>query len=99
MGRPGDDLKLAAELQATFSTASFPTVQRYVRESALVFPDAEPALRFYATNRIDMIEERTADGSHHARLLPLVRSKIETIIEQEGCFRVPETFGYFMADV
>lgn len=34
-----------------------------------------------------------------ARLLPPVRAKIEAIIEREGCFRVPKSFGYFVADV
>ena len=79
--------------------AVFPTVKRHVQESALVFPDAEPALRFYATNRIDMIEGWDGDGGHRARLLPLVRAKSAAIIEREGSFRVPKSFGYFSADV
>jgi ubiquinone/menaquinone biosynthesis C-methylase UbiE len=79
--------------------AVFPSAERYVQESALVFPEAEPALRFYATNRIDMIEGWSGDTRHRAQLLPLVRSKIEAIIEREGCFRVPKSFGYFVADV
>ncbi|MEA2732553.1 MAG: hypothetical protein QOF70_7028, partial [Acetobacteraceae bacterium] len=58
----------------------FPSVERHVIDSALVFADAEPALRFYATNRIDLIQDRPADGSHRARLLPLVRERIEAII-------------------
>jgi hypothetical protein len=69
------------------------------QEPALVFPDADPALRFYATNRIDMIEGWSGDTGHRARLLPLVRSKVEAIVEREGCFRVPKSFGYFVADV
>ncbi len=77
----------------------FPTVQCHVRDTALVFPDAEPALRFYATNRIDMVEGWQESTGHRARLLPLVRAKIEEIIRQEGVFRVPKSYGYFVADV
>lgn len=79
--------------------AVFPTVQRHVQESALVFREAEPALRFYATNRIDMIEGWERSTEHRGRLLPLVRSKIEAIVEREGCFRVPKSYGYFVADI
>jgi hypothetical protein len=79
--------------------AILPTVECHAQESALVFPEAEPALRFYATNRIDMVEGWSTDASHRARLLPLVRAKIEAIIAREGCFRVPKSFGYFVADV
>jgi SAM-dependent methyltransferase len=77
----------------------FPSVRLHVRDTALVFPDAEPALRFYATNRIDMIEGWAESTEHRARLLPRVRAKIEDIVRQEGCFRVPKTYGFFVADV
>lgn len=79
--------------------AVFPTVECHTQESALVFPEAEPALRFYATNRIDMVEGWQGDGSHRARLLPVVRARIEQIIAQEGSFSVPKSFGYFVATV
>lgn len=71
--------------------AVFPTVERHVRDLALTFPEAEPALRFYATNRIDMIEGWAQRTDHRARLLPLVRAKIEAIIQREGCFRATAT--------
>jgi SAM-dependent methyltransferase len=77
----------------------FPTVQCHVRRTALVFPDPEPALRFYATNRIDMVEGWRESTEHRARLLPLVRAKIEAIIREEGSFRVPKSQGFFVADV
>lgn len=77
----------------------FPSAERRVREGALVFPTVEPALRFYATNRIDAIRDRPADGSHRARLLPLVREQIEMIIAAEGVFRVPKSTGWFVANV
>jgi SAM-dependent methyltransferase len=79
--------------------AVFPTVVCHVQETALVFPDPEPALRFYATNRIDMVEGWQQSTEHRARLLPLVRSEIEAIIAREGAFRVPKSHGYFVADV
>ena len=77
----------------------FPLVERHAIESALVFDDAEPALRFYATNRVDLIEDRPADGSHRARLVPAVRARTDAIIQKEGAFRVPKTWGYFVADL
>jgi ubiquinone/menaquinone biosynthesis C-methylase UbiE len=58
----------------------FPRAERHVVESALVFSTAEPALRFYETSRIDSIRDAPEDGSHRARLLPLVRAKIERIV-------------------
>jgi len=79
--------------------AILPSVRCYSQESALVFPTAEPALRFYATNRIDMVEGWQTDAGHRARLLPLVGAKVESIIAREGCFRVPKSFGYFVAEV
>jgi ubiquinone/menaquinone biosynthesis C-methylase UbiE len=79
--------------------AVFPSAERHVQDSALVFPHAEPALRFYATNRIDMVEGWAEDGGHRARLLPAVRARLEAIIAREGCFRVPKSYGYFVAEV
>lgn len=92
--RPSFNLDHLAEVQAVF-----PTVVRHVIESALVFPEAGPAVRFYATNRIDLVEDAPPDGSHRERLLPRVRAHIEAIIAREGCFRVPKGYGYFVADV
>lgn len=79
--------------------AVFPTAERHVRDLALVFPGPEPALRFYATNRIDMVEGWERSTAHRERLLPLVRAKIEAIIAREGSFRVPKSYGHFVADV
>ena len=86
-----DDLPLVQQ--------AFPVVERYILEGALVFETAEPALRFYATNRIDAIRDRPADGGHRARLLPPVRARIEAIIEREGAFIVPKSVGFFVGDV
>jgi hypothetical protein len=64
--------------------AAFGTVERRVLERALVFETAEPAQRFYATNRIDALRERPADGSHRARLLPRMRERSLAIIGCDG---------------
>ena len=77
----------------------FPSVERHVYPSALVFPAAEPALRFYATSWIDRVRPRPADDSHRQRLLPVVREKMNAIIEQEDVLRIPKSAGYFVADV
>jgi hypothetical protein len=77
----------------------FPSVVRHVINSALVFPDPEPAVRFYATNRSDLITDRPLDGSHRERLLPLVQARIRAFIKREGAFRVPKIYGYFVAEV
>jgi hypothetical protein len=58
-----------------------------------------PTAGFYATNRIDLIENRPLDGSHRPLLLAAVGRRIEAIIAQDGVFRVPKTFGYFVADL
>jgi ubiquinone/menaquinone biosynthesis C-methylase UbiE len=75
----------------------FPSAERHLLEGALVFAEAEPAVRFYAANRIDGIENPPADNRHRAELVPLVRKRIETIIEREGAFRVPKSVGWFVA--
>jgi SAM-dependent methyltransferase len=76
-----------------------PTVECHTLESALVFPAVEPALRFYATNRVDLIENRPAHGGHRPSLLAEVGRLIAEIIAREGVLNVPKTFGYFVADL
>jgi hypothetical protein len=71
--------------------------KRYVLEGALVFETPEPALSFYASNRIDALRDAPRDGSHRARLLPAERERIEEIIEREGSFTVAKSVGYFVA--
>jgi ubiquinone/menaquinone biosynthesis C-methylase UbiE len=77
--------------------AIFPEARRIVLDGALVFSEPEPALRFYASNRIDGLADLPPDGSHRARLLPLVRATIERIIAAEGEFCVPKSTGWFVA--
>ena len=78
---------------------AFPTAELFVRDDALAFGDAEPALRFYGTFAIDAIEDRPADGSHRAPILREMRALIEEIIARDGVFRVSKTAGCFVADV
>jgi len=77
----------------------FPAAARFEIRSALVFPSAEPAVRFYATGRIDRIHDAPVDGSHRPLLMALVSSAIEARINADGVFRVPKTVGFFVADV
>jgi ubiquinone/menaquinone biosynthesis C-methylase UbiE len=73
----------------------FPRVERHVLYGALVFKTVEPALRFYATNRIDALRGRPRDGSHRPRLLSAMRQRIEAMIERESAFVVPKSVGWF----
>lgn len=79
--------------------AVFPYARRSVRDDALVFPSAEPALRYYASGPINAIEQRPANDAHHARLLPFVAARIAAIIARDGVFRVPKRGGCFVAEV
>jgi hypothetical protein len=67
-----------------------------VLEGALVFETPEPALRFYASNRIDALQDRPRDASHRARLLPVMRELIQREIDRGGAFVVPKSVGYFV---
>jgi len=73
----------------------FPVVERRVLNGALVFKTAEPALRFYASNRIDALRDRPRDNGHRRVLLPAMRKRIEAIIEREGAFIVAKSVGWF----
>jgi ubiquinone/menaquinone biosynthesis C-methylase UbiE len=86
-----DDLPL---VRSVFSSAEL-----FVRTDAFAFPDAAPALRFYATYAIDAIEDRPPDGSHRAPLLREMGAAIEAIVAREGVFRVAKTAGCFVAAV
>jgi ubiquinone/menaquinone biosynthesis C-methylase UbiE len=77
----------------------FPSAERYVLDNALLFQDAEPALRYYASGLVERIRDRPVDGSHRERLLPLVRAGIEAIIASEGSFRDPKPTGCFVAHI
>jgi SAM-dependent methyltransferase len=82
-----------------FVQSVFPTATVLRIENALAFPDAEPALRYYASYQVDEIEERAEDGSHREPLLRRMRELLEEIVMREGEFRTPKTAGIFVADV
>ena len=77
----------------------FPGATIVIREEAFLFPDSDAALRYYATGMIDRVEPLPADGSHRAKLLPLVQAQLDAIIAEHGELRVPKNSGCFVADV
>ncbi len=86
-----DDLALVQEM--------FPTAERHVLHNALVFHEAEPLLRYYASGAVDRLADRPSDGSHRPKLLSLVRERAEVVIQREGVFRDPKAYGFFVAAV
>lgn len=77
----------------------FPNAERRIYHDAFLFPTPEPALAYYASGVIDMIEERPADGSHRAQLMPLFEEHVREIIERKGVFRVSKSSGCFVAQL
>ncbi len=77
----------------------FPNARVVVREDAFLFPDSDSALRYYATGMIDRVEPLPADGSHRAKLLPLVQAQLDAVIAERGELRVPKNSGCFVADL
>jgi SAM-dependent methyltransferase len=77
----------------------FPAAEAHIVENALVFAEAEPFLRYYASGPIDRLAECPTDGSHRPRLLALVRDYVEDVIRRDGVFRVPKASGCFVARV
>jgi SAM-dependent methyltransferase len=77
----------------------FPSAERHVLTNALVFREAEPLVRYYAAGVVDRIAERPADNTHRQRLIDAVRGRVRAIINQEGGFRDPKDYGFFVADV
>ena len=66
-----------------------------ILEGALLFnAPEEPALRFYASNRIDALRDLPTDASHRPRTLTVMRERIEAIVGREGAFTVPKSIGY-----
>jgi SAM-dependent methyltransferase len=68
-------------------------------EDALVFPSADPVMRYWSSFADD---EAHGDPAREALLYPLAaatRTRINAIIAAEGVFRVAKTAGCFIADV
>ena len=79
--------------------AVFPNVQLHRQPNAFLFPTVDSALRYYASGRVDSVEERDAEGSHRPALLARMAALIGEIIAREGVFRVPKDAGSFLATV
>jgi SAM-dependent methyltransferase len=77
----------------------FPGSERHILPNAFIFPNADAALQHYATGMIDAISDPPADNSQRPRLLALMESRINAIVELEGVFRVPKNAGCFVATV
>lgn len=77
----------------------FPNAEVQRQPNAFVFPTVEAALRYYASGRVDAIEERDAEGSHRPALLARMAELIGAIVEREGVFRVPKDAGSFLVTV
>ncbi len=84
-----DDLPLVQEV--------FGSVRVERVENAFVFPTAEAALAYYASGKVDLIDDPPADASHRPVLLRAVQERIEAVIEREGVFRVSKSAGCFVA--
>lgn len=74
----------------------FPGAERNLWPNALVFRDAEPAIRFYASGQVDTIRNRPVDGSHRPALIQSVGERIRGIIARDGVFRVSTGAGCFI---
>jgi SAM-dependent methyltransferase len=77
----------------------FPVVTLHRRPNAFLFPTAEAALRYYASGRVDSVEERREDGSHRPPLLQRMHELLEEILAREGVIRVSKDAGSFLATV
>ena len=77
----------------------FPNAELHRHPNAFLFPTVESVLRYYASGRVDAIEERDVEGSHRPALLARMAELVGTIIEREGVFRVPKDAGSFLATV
>lgn len=77
----------------------FPNVELHRQPNAFLFPTVESALRYYASGRVDSVEERDAAGTHRPAMLERMAELIGAIIAREGVFRVPKDAGSFLATI
>ena len=77
----------------------FPSAERHELTNALIFHEAEPLVHYYVSGVVDRIADRPADNPHRQRLKDAVRERVQAIIDQEGAFRDPKDYGFFVADV
>jgi SAM-dependent methyltransferase len=98
MPTPNDAARFTLEDLALVRSI-FPSAEVFVREDALLFPDAAAVLRYYASYPVDEIEGRPLDGSHRAPLIERMGRHVSEIIARDGVLRLPKTAGCFVATV
>ena len=74
----------------------FPNVKRYTFESALVFPDAVPAIAYVHSLR-HVYAPQLPDGVSWDALIEQVHRQIHSKVAAQGEYRVPKTTGVFVA--
>ena len=77
----------------------FPNASVERQPNAFLFPTVESALRYYASGRIDAVQERGEDDSHRRPLLRRMSELLEEILAREGVIRIPKDSGCFLATV
>ena len=77
----------------------FPEARRHVREDALVFPAAEPAMRYWMSFAPDEVRGDPVRAAALPALAAKMHDVIDAIIGREGAFRVPKGGGCFVADM
>lgn len=77
----------------------FPNARMEVWPNAFLFPSADLVLRYYASGRIDAVEERQEDGSHRVPLLRRMAEMLNEAAAREGVIRIPKDSGCFLATV
>lgn len=75
----------------------FPGAEVQRLENAFRFPEAESALRYYASGFVDDLANPPADASHRAPLLRAVGERIHALVARDGFLRVSKTAGCFVA--
>jgi len=102
LGFPSDLRPAAARMRFTLENGTrilksrFPDVKQVVLESALLFPEAAPAVAYVDSLR-HAYEPLLPEGLVWERLIEQVERQIENQIEEAGAYRVAKTAGVFVA--
>jgi SAM-dependent methyltransferase len=76
----------------------FPNAEIRMREDALVFPDVDTVLRYYATFGVDQVVEPRPDD-YAEQLLARMRDLVAEAIARDGHLRVPKSAGCYVAEI
>ena len=82
----------------TLVRAVFPDAEIRMREDALLFPDVDAVLRYYATFGVDQVEEPRPEG-YAELLLSRMRDLVATALARDGHLRVPKSAGCYVAEI